>query len=60
VLPDRWGQAKGTLADTSRGEWVAWAPLVVLMVLLGLVPSLIFSITNDAVNAISHVIGAIP
>jgi hypothetical protein len=24
------------------------------------VPSLIFSITNDAVNAISHVIGAIP
>jgi NADH-quinone oxidoreductase subunit M len=60
VLPDRWGQAKGTLLDTSRGEWVAWAPLVVLMVLLGLVPSLIFSITNDAVNAISHVIGAIP
>jgi NADH-quinone oxidoreductase subunit M len=60
VLPDRWGQAKGTLLDTSRGEWVAWAPLVVLMVLLGLVPSLIFSITNDAENAISHVIGAIP
>jgi NADH:ubiquinone oxidoreductase subunit 4 (subunit M) len=39
---------------------VAWAPLVVLMVLLGLVPSLIFSITNDAVTAISHVIGVVP
>jgi NADH-quinone oxidoreductase subunit M len=60
VLPDRWGQAGATLVDTSRGEWVAWAPLVVLMVLLGLVPSLIFSITNDAVTAISHVIGVVP
>jgi len=55
VLPERWGQT--TLVDTSRGEWVAWAPLVALMVLLGLVPSLIFGITNDAVTAISRFFG---
>jgi NADH-quinone oxidoreductase subunit M len=56
VLPDRWGQA--TLADTSRGEWVAWAPLVILMVVLGLIPSIVFGITNDAVNALAHLVGA--
>ncbi|HXJ66604.1 MAG TPA: NADH-quinone oxidoreductase subunit M, partial [Actinomycetota bacterium] len=55
VLPERWGQV--ALADTSRGEWVAWAPLVLLIVVLGLVPSLVFNITNDAVTAISRLFG---
>jgi NADH-quinone oxidoreductase subunit M len=55
VLPERWGQAE--LADTSRGEWVAWAPLVVLIVVLGLAPSLVFGITNDAVTAIARLFG---
>src|SRR5436190_1819619 len=56
VLPERWGQS--TLLDTSRGEWMAWAPLVLLIVVLGLVPSLIFGITNDAVTALGRLFGA--
>jgi NADH-quinone oxidoreductase subunit M len=55
VLPERWGETK--LLDTERGEWIAWAPLVLLIVVLGLVPSLVFGITNDAVTAVSRLIG---
>ena len=56
-LPDRWDKDQSLLLDTSRGEWVAWAPLVLLIVVLGLVPSLIFGITNDAVNALGSLFG---
>jgi NADH-quinone oxidoreductase subunit M len=55
VVPERWGQA--TLQDATGGEWAAWVPLVVLIVVLGLVPTLVFGITNDAVQAISRFLG---
>jgi NADH:ubiquinone oxidoreductase subunit 4 (subunit M) len=57
VLPERWTNPEVRLVDTSRGEWLAWAPLVLLIVVLGLVPSLIFGITNDAVTAIGRFLG---
>jgi len=50
VVPERWGQV--ALQDATGVEWVAWVPLVVLIVVLGLVPTLVFGITNDAVQAI--------
>jgi NADH-quinone oxidoreductase subunit M len=54
VVPDRWEQV--ALEDTTRTEWFAWAPLLVLMVVLGLAPTLVFGITNDAVTSIFRVI----
>jgi NADH-quinone oxidoreductase subunit M len=35
--------------DVSPLEWVAWTPLLVLIVVLGIFPNLIFGVTDDAV-----------
>ena len=34
-------------------EWVSWTPLLVLILVLGLVPSIIFNVTQNGVNAIA-------
>lgn len=36
--------------DVTISEYLAWAPLLILIVLLGVVPSLLFDITNPAVD----------
>ncbi len=40
-------------------EWVAWVPMVILIVVLGFVPSLIFDVTNDSASAIGDVVQAL-
>jgi NADH-quinone oxidoreductase subunit M len=55
VVPERWQQAG--LRDMFATEWVAWAPLLAGIVVLGLVPALVFGITNDAVRPIVHLFG---
>jgi NADH-quinone oxidoreductase subunit M len=55
VVPERWDQV--ALVDTTPVEWAAWAPLLALIVVLGLVPTLVFGITNDAVRAIAGFFG---
>jgi NADH-quinone oxidoreductase subunit M len=52
VLPDRWRDA--IIADVVPAEWLAWAPLLVGIVVLGLFPRLVFGATNDAVSSIIH------
>jgi len=37
------------LEDVDRAEWLAWAPLVVATIAVGIFPKLIFGATNDAV-----------
>jgi NADH-quinone oxidoreductase subunit M len=39
--------------DVEPPEWIAWAPLLVLIVVLGFIPSIIFNVTNPAVSAIA-------
>ncbi len=39
------------ITDTHREEWLAWTPLLVLILLFGLVPGLIFNVTDPAVEA---------
>ena len=39
------------IVDTNREEWLAWSPLLVLILLFGLVPGLIFNTTDPAVDA---------
>jgi NADH-quinone oxidoreductase subunit M len=36
--------------DTTLPEWIAWVPMLVLIVVFGLVPGLIFNITDPAVT----------
>jgi NADH-quinone oxidoreductase subunit M len=43
--------------DVETPEWIAWTPLLVLIVVLGFVPGLIFDVTNPAVDAISALVG---
>jgi NADH-quinone oxidoreductase subunit M len=38
-------------------EWVAWTPLLLLTVILGFYPDLLFSITDGAVNNVTKVFG---
>ncbi len=40
-------------------EWVAWVPMVILIVVLGFVPSLIFDVTNDSASLIGEVVQAL-
>ncbi len=39
--------------DTVFTEWVAWVPMLILIVVLGFVPSLIFDVTDGPVQLIS-------
>ena len=40
--------------DVHWPEWLAWMPLLLLIVVLGVYPNLIFRITDGAVTALSH------
>ncbi len=41
--------------DVVPTEWIAWVPLLVLIVVFGVVPSLMFNVTNPAVtDSIAH------
>ncbi|MGH1493639.1 MAG: complex I subunit 4 family protein [Acidimicrobiales bacterium] len=40
-------------------EWVAWVPMVILIIVLGFVPSLIFDVTNDSASLIGDVVQAL-
>ena len=37
--------------DVEPAEWIAWTPLLVLILVLGILPNLIFQVTDDAVQA---------
>jgi NADH-quinone oxidoreductase subunit M len=44
--------------DVHGPEWVAWAPLLVLIVALGVYPHLLFRVTDGAVRVVSAALGA--
>ena len=43
--------------DVHVSEWLAWAPMLVLIVVLGFVPNLVFDMTDGAVTAVAQVFG---
>jgi NADH-quinone oxidoreductase subunit M len=45
--------------DTLPTEWIAWAPMLVLIVVLGFLPGLVFNLTNDPVSVVSGVFQAL-
>lgn len=48
------------VGDATKTEYVAWAPLLILIVALGVYPGLIFDITNPAVQDMVTRLGAQP
>jgi NADH-quinone oxidoreductase subunit M len=50
TLPERWKDSG--FRDVLAVEWVSWAPLLVLIVALGLYPRLVFGMTDNAVSAL--------
>ena len=56
TLPEKW--AGTALDDVLPIEWLAWAPLLVLTVVLGLYPRLVFGMTDGPVGAIARLLGA--
>ena len=53
--PERWTTAN--LRDVTAIEWGTWAPLLVLILLLGVLPFLVFGVTNADVTSILAAFG---
>jgi NADH-quinone oxidoreductase subunit M len=49
--------AREHVHDVHVSEWLAWAPMLVLIVVLGFVPNLVFDMSDDAVTAVARVFG---
>jgi NADH-quinone oxidoreductase subunit M len=43
--------------DVHVPEWIAWTPLLALIVALGVYPNLVFDMTNQAVTNVARVFG---
>jgi NADH-quinone oxidoreductase subunit M len=43
------------LHDVHVPEWISWAPILVAILILGLFPNIVFSVTNDAASQITSV-----
>ncbi|MGQ0826164.1 MAG: complex I subunit 4 family protein [Actinomycetota bacterium] len=41
--------------DVTKFEWVSWLPMLLLIVVLGIFPSLVFEVTDPAVDQIANV-----
>ena len=55
TMPERWKEH--TLRDTLAVEWVAWLPLMIGILALGLFPRLLFGVTDDAVRGLMSFLG---
>jgi NADH-quinone oxidoreductase subunit M len=55
VVPERWKEHP--FRDILAVEWVAWAPLLVGIVALGLYPRLVFGTTSEAVTGLLRLVG---
>jgi NADH-quinone oxidoreductase subunit M len=52
-IPEEWEDAH--IHDVHMPEWIAWTPLLLLILILGIFPGAIFNITDDAVQVMSEV-----
>jgi NADH-quinone oxidoreductase subunit M len=47
------------IADVSITEWIAWVPMLVLILVLGVYPHLVFQVTDPALTAMGDVFAAL-
>ncbi len=45
--------------DVHLPEWISWTPLLVLIVVLGIFPGLLFGVTDDAVAGVADAFRAV-
>jgi NADH-quinone oxidoreductase subunit M len=50
--------ADAHIHDVHTSEWIAWAPILVLIVALGVYPHMLFRVTDGAVQAVTAALGA--
>ena len=43
--------------EVETPEWISWTPLIILIVVLGFVPAIIFNVTEPAVSLIARTVG---
>ena len=55
TLPEQWREAG--LRDVLVVEWVSWLPLLILILVLGLYPRLVFGVTDEAVSGLMSLLG---
>jgi NADH-quinone oxidoreductase subunit M len=55
TMPERWKEH--VFRDTLTVEWVAWVPLLIGILALGLFPRLIFGVTDNAVHGLMSFLG---
>jgi NADH-quinone oxidoreductase subunit M len=56
TVPDEWQDHN--IPDVQPSEWLAWVPLLVMIVVLGVVPPILMGTTDDAVQGIVKIIAA--
>ena len=48
--------ADAHIHDVSVFEWIAWTPILLFIVVLGVLPGIIFSLTDPGATHISHLV----
>jgi NADH-quinone oxidoreductase subunit M len=54
-IPAEWEEAH--VHDVHTPEWIAWAPLLLFILVLGVYPRLLFNVTDDAVQIVAKAFG---
>ncbi|MGH9004088.1 MAG: complex I subunit 4 family protein, partial [Acidimicrobiia bacterium] len=55
AVPAEWEDAH--IHDVHRPEWIAWVPMLVLILGLGIFPGAVFNVTDDAVQLLAEAFG---
>ncbi|HYP22995.1 MAG TPA: NADH-quinone oxidoreductase subunit M [Actinomycetota bacterium] len=56
-VPENFADGHG-IHDVSKLEWIAWAPLLLLIVAAGIYPKMLLGVTNEAVDVLLGAFGA--
>jgi NADH-quinone oxidoreductase subunit M len=56
TVPERWRDK--AFKDILPIEWLAWTPLLILTLVLGLYPRLVFGVTEDGVAVLTRLLGS--
>jgi NADH-quinone oxidoreductase subunit M len=55
-VPEKFAEGQG-IHDVHRTEWLAWAPLLLLILAAGIYPKLLLEVTDGAVQTLVQLIG---
>jgi NADH-quinone oxidoreductase subunit M len=55
TLPEKWNETN--FRDILTVEWLAWLPLLLGIVVLGVFPRFVFGMSDDAVSGVLHIFG---